>query len=150
MIELEMYPGPPKRKKRPGATGRFQRIPRQLALAYGRSGTKTIIEQADDFAFCYAPYIQAAVREVGNNYHQVARWLVRERIPSQRNGRWAAQSVKNLVNRYERLTGKLILVPYKTFPTPARRKGAPREPQLLPWDQRRPGHRVRIRGFHWL
>jgi hypothetical protein len=80
MIELKMYPGPPKRKKRPGARGRFQRIPRQLALAYGRSGTKTIIEQADDFAFCYAPYIQAAVREVGNNYHQVAKWLIRERI----------------------------------------------------------------------
>lgn len=150
MVEFEMYPGPPKRKKRPGAKGRFQLISRQLALAYGRQGTRTIVERADDYAFCYAPYIRAAVREVGNNYRQVANWLMRERIPSQRNGRWTAQSVKNLVNRYECLTGKRILVPYKTFPTPARGKEAPPEVQVLPWDQRRSGHLVRTKGFHWV
>ena len=32
---------------------------------------------------------------------------------------WKAQSVKNLVVRYRRLTGRRILIPYKKFPTPA-------------------------------
>ena len=41
------------------------------------------------------------MREVGQNYRQVANWLARERIPSQRNGRWTAQSVKNITERYE-------------------------------------------------
>jgi hypothetical protein len=52
---------------------------------------------ADDYAHTYAPFIQAAVREVGHNYRQVANWLTRERIPAQRAGQWKAQSVKNLV-----------------------------------------------------
>ena len=109
-------------------------------------------------AFCsalthtYAPYIRAAVREVGQNYRQVAKWLTRERIPSQRNGRWAAQSVKNLVERYERLTGRQLLDPHKAFPTPARRKDAPPESPVVPWDDRGPGRivRVRTKGFYWL
>jgi hypothetical protein len=50
---------------------------------------------ANDYADTYAPFIEAAVRDVGHNYGQVAKWLTRERIPSQRDGRWKAQSVKN-------------------------------------------------------
>ncbi|MGC2409277.1 MAG: hypothetical protein WA441_04605 [Methyloceanibacter sp.] len=86
-----------------------------------------------------ASIIRAAVMEVGHNYRQVANWLTR-RIPPQRDGPWAAQSVKNLVERYRRLTGKRLLVPYKTFPTPARRKDAPPEIPVVPWEDRRPGY----------
>jgi hypothetical protein len=50
------------------------------------------------------------VREVGHSYRQVAKWLTRERIPAQRDGSWAAQSVKDLVMRYYRLTGRRLLV----------------------------------------
>jgi hypothetical protein len=60
------------------------------------------VELANDYAHTYAPFIRAAVREVGHNYRQVAKWLTRERIPAQRNGEWKAQSVKNLVVRYRR------------------------------------------------
>ena len=81
----------------------------------------TVTDLAND-AFTYAPFIQAAVREVGHSYRQVAKWLTRERIPAQRNGSWAAQSVKNLVVRYRRLTGKRLLTPHYAFPTPAYRK----------------------------
>lgn len=95
-------------------------MPRGRALVLSLRGTKTIVSLANDYAFTYAPYIRVAVREVGQNYRQVANWLTRERIPSQRNGRWAAQSVKNLVMRYERLTGRQLLDPYKSFPTPAK------------------------------
>ena len=127
-------------------------MPRDRALVLSRRGTKTIVDLADDYAFTYAPYIRAAVREVGQNYRQVANWLMRERIPSQRNGRWAAQSVKNLAKRYERLTGKQLLVPHNAFPTPARRKDAPPKIPVVPWDDRGPGRivRVRTRGFYWL
>ncbi len=118
-------------------------MPRDRAVALSRRGTRTIVNLADDYAFTYAPYIRSAVRDVGQNYRQVAKWLERERIPSQRNGRWAAQSVKNLVDRYERITGKRLLVPYKTFPTPARRKDAPPEVPVVPWDDRDHGRRVR-------
>jgi hypothetical protein len=79
--------------KRRGAPGRFDRLPRAQVLAYGRQGTRTIMERADDYAFTYAPFIRAAVRDVGHNYRQVANWLTRERIPAQCNGRWAARSV---------------------------------------------------------
>ena len=91
------------------------------------------------------------MREAGQNYRQVANWLTRERIPSQRNGRWAAQSVKNLVKRYERLTGKQLLVPYKAFPTPRPKKAQPEIP-VVSWDDRGPGRivRVRTKGFYWL
>jgi Recombinase len=58
---------------------------------------------------------------MGHNYRQVAKWLTRERIPAQRAGQWKAQSVKNLMVRYWRLTGGRILMPYKRFPTPAHR-----------------------------
>ena len=124
-------------------------MPRVRAIALSRRGTKTIVDRADDYAFTYAPYIRAAVREVGQSYRRVAKWLTRERIPSQRNGRWAAQSVRNLVERYERLTGKGLLAPYKTFPTPARRKDAPPEVPIVPWDDRGSGRivRVRTKGF---
>jgi hypothetical protein len=72
-------------------------------------------------------------------------------IPTQRAGRWAAQSVKNLVKRYERLTGKQLLVPYKVFPTAARRKDAPPVVPVVPWDDRGGGRRVRVhpKGFYW-
>jgi hypothetical protein len=55
-----------------------------------RRGTRTLVELADDYAHTYAPFIQAAVREV-----------------------------ENLVVPYWRLTGRRILIPYKRFRTPA-------------------------------
>jgi hypothetical protein len=78
----------------------------ERARALSRRGTRTVVELADDYAHTYAPFIRAAVREVGHNYRQVAKWLTRERIPAQRAGQWKAQSVKNLVVRYWRLTGR--------------------------------------------
>jgi hypothetical protein len=66
----------------------FQYMPRDRAITLSRRGTKTIVDLANDYAFTYAPYIRAAVREVGQNYRQVANWLTRERIPAQRNGNW--------------------------------------------------------------
>src|SRR5262245_44777997 len=97
-------------------------MPRQQALALSRKGTRIVTELANDYAYTYAPYIQAAVGRVGHNYRQVANWLTRERIPAQRAGQWKAQSVKNVVVRYRRLTGRRILIPYKRFPTPAHRR----------------------------
>jgi Recombinase len=87
----------------------------ERARALSCRGTRTVVELANDYAHTYAPYIQAAVREVGHNYRQVAKWLTRERIPAQRAGQWKAQSVKNLVVRYRRLTGRRILVPIRGF-----------------------------------
>jgi hypothetical protein len=46
-------------------------MPRERAFALSRQGTRTITELANDYAHTYAPYIQAAVREVGHNYRQV-------------------------------------------------------------------------------
>src|ERR1700675_2510434 len=94
----------------------FHTMPRDRARALSRCGTRTITELANDYAFTYAPFIQAAVIEVGHNYRQVAKWLTRERIPAQRDGSWAAQSVKNLVVRYGRLTGRRLLIPHHRFP----------------------------------
>ena len=130
----------------------FHTMSWERAHTLSRRGTRIVVERADDYAQTYAPYIRAAVREVGQNYRQVANWLRRERIPAQRNGRWAAQSVKNLVKRYEQLTGRELLVPYKAFPTPAKRKVAPPAIPVVPWDDRGPGRLVRVRtkGFYWL
>jgi hypothetical protein len=100
----------------------FHTMPRGRARALSRNGTRTITKLADDYAYTYAPFIQAAVREVGHNYRQVPKWLTRERIPAQRDGKWAAQSVKNLTVRYYRLTGRRLLVSHNSFPTPAHRK----------------------------
>jgi hypothetical protein len=72
----------------------------ERAHALSRRGTRTLVELADDYAHTYAPFIQAAVREVGQNYRQVAKWLTRERIPAQRNGQWKAQSVKRRLKAY--------------------------------------------------
>jgi hypothetical protein len=69
------------------------RIPQHASRAGAcplRRGTRTVVELANDYALTYAPFIQAAVREVGHNYRQVANWLTRERIPAQRNGQWKA------------------------------------------------------------
>jgi hypothetical protein len=99
----------------------FHNMRPERARALSRRGTRTVVELANDYAHTYAPYIQAAVKEVGHNYRQVAKWLTRERIPAQRNGQWKAQSVKNLAVRYWRLSGRRILIPYKRFPTPAHR-----------------------------
>jgi hypothetical protein len=100
----------------------FHTMPRDRARALSRLGTRRVTELADDHAYVYAPYIQAAIREVGHSYRQVAKWLTRERIPAQRDGKWAAQSVKNLTVRYYRLTGRRLLVSHNRFPTPAHRK----------------------------
>jgi Recombinase len=103
----------------------FHTMPRDRARALSRLGTQRVIELANDYAFVYAGYIRAAVMDVGHNYRQVAKWLNRERIPAQRGGRWAAQSVKNLVVRYRRLTGRRLLVPHNRFPTPAHLRARP-------------------------
>jgi len=95
----------------------FHNMRPRRAHALSRRGTRAVVELANDYAHTYAPFIQAAVREVGHNYRQVANWLTREHIPAQRAGQWKAQSVKNLVVRYWRLTGRRILIPYKRFPT---------------------------------
>jgi hypothetical protein len=100
----------------------FHTMPRDRAWALSRLGTRRLNDLANDYALTYAPFIQAAVREVGHNYRQVANWFTRERIPAQRAGRWAAQSVKNLVVRYWRLTGRRLLIPHHRFPAPAHRK----------------------------
>jgi hypothetical protein len=101
--------------------GGFHNMRPERARVLSRRGTRLLVELADDYARTYAPFIQASVREVGHNYRQVAKWLTRERIPAQSDGQWKAQSVKNLVVRYRRLTGRRILIPYKRFPTPAHR-----------------------------
>jgi hypothetical protein len=54
----------------------------ERARALSRRGTQTVVELANDYAHTYAPFIQAAVREVGHNYRRVANWLTRERIPA--------------------------------------------------------------------
>jgi hypothetical protein len=97
----------------------FHNMRPERARALSRRGTRTVVELANDYAHTYAPFIQAAVNAVGPNYRQVAKWLTREQIPAQRAGQWKAQSVKNLVVRYWRLTGRRILIPYKRFPKPA-------------------------------
>jgi hypothetical protein len=48
----------------------FHTMPRDRARALSRRGTRTITELADDYCHTYAPFIQAAVREVGHNYYQ--------------------------------------------------------------------------------
>jgi hypothetical protein len=62
----------------------FHNMRPERARALSRRGTRTVVELANDYAQTYAPFIQAAVREVGHNYRQVANWLTRERIPAQR------------------------------------------------------------------
>jgi hypothetical protein len=99
----------------------FHNMRPERARALSRRRTRTLVELADDYAHTYTPFIQTALREVGHNYRQVAKWLTREQIPAQRAGQWKVQSVKNLVVRYWRLTGRRILIPYKRFPTPAHR-----------------------------
>jgi hypothetical protein len=64
----------------------FQHMRPERARAFSRHGTRTVVELANDYAHTYAPFIRAAVREVGHNYRQVANWLTRERIPAQRAG----------------------------------------------------------------
>jgi hypothetical protein len=66
------------RKRKAG----FHNMRPERARAFSRRGTRTVVELANDYAHTYAPFIQAAVREVGHNY--VANWLTRERIPAQR------------------------------------------------------------------
>jgi hypothetical protein len=47
-------------------------MPRERALVLSQHGTRIITELTDDHAHTYAGYIRAAVREVGQNYRQVA------------------------------------------------------------------------------
>jgi hypothetical protein len=55
----------------------FHHMPRERARALSRRGTRRVTELADDYAHVYAPYIRAAVREVGHSYYGVAQWLTR-------------------------------------------------------------------------
>jgi hypothetical protein len=64
----------------------FHNMRPERAHALSLRGTRTVVALANDYAHTYAPFIQAAVREVGHNYRQVANWLTRERIPAQRAG----------------------------------------------------------------
>lgn len=144
-IEHEMFPGRRQCHRQKSRPGFFDRIPRELMLAYGREGRRIIQEAADERALVYAPYILAAVRDVGHSYTAVARWLCDNRIPSAQNGEWRAQTVKNIVLRYERLTGKRILYSCHYFPTPWPNKGAQSAP--LPWEARQHGTLVRFKGF---
>jgi hypothetical protein len=48
----------------------FHTMSRERAQTLSRRGTRTVVEQADDYAHTYAPYIGAAVREVGQNYRK--------------------------------------------------------------------------------
>ena len=56
-------------------------MPRDRARALSRIGTRRLTDLANDCAFTYAPYIQAAVREVGHSYRQVAKWLTGSAFP---------------------------------------------------------------------
>jgi hypothetical protein len=127
-------------------------MPVKRASALSQYGTRKIVERANDHAYTYAGFIRAAVREVGQSYSRVATWLTRERIPAQRNGRWTAQGVKNLCERYHRMSGKCLLVPFKMFPSPARRKNAPPELPTVPREDWAPGRRIRVpkKGIYWL
>ena len=53
--------------------GGFHTMPRDRARALSRRGSRTLTDLANDYAFTYAPYIQAAVRDVGHNYCLVAK-----------------------------------------------------------------------------
>src|SRR6266508_3457591 len=54
-------------KRKPG----FHNMRPERARALSCRGTRTLVELANDYAHTYAPFIQAAVREVGHNYRQV-------------------------------------------------------------------------------
>jgi hypothetical protein len=56
----------------------FHTMPRDRARELSRLGTRRVTDLANDYALTYAPYIQAAVREVGHSYRKVAKWLTRE------------------------------------------------------------------------
>jgi predicted deacetylase len=58
-------------KRKPG----FHNMRPDRARALSRRGIRTLTELANDYVVVYAPYIQAAVIEVGHNYRQVAKWL---------------------------------------------------------------------------
>jgi len=142
----ECFPGGfRKRRKMPWIKGRLQFLPRRELLDMQRRGRRTIMENADIRTHEMAVYIAAAVREVGHSYSAVARWLMHERILTPRGGKWWPQTVKHYVKRHERLTGKCILHTHHTFPTPRRRKET--RPKTLPWEARRSGHLVPVRGF---
>jgi hypothetical protein len=61
-----------------------------------RVGSRRLTNFANDYSFTYAPYIQAAVREVGHSYRQVAKWLTGSASRLSATVLWPAQSVKNL------------------------------------------------------
>ena len=61
--------------------GAFTPCPRSAHALSRGAEPKRWSKLANDYAHTYAPYIRAAVREVGQNYRQVANWLTRERIP---------------------------------------------------------------------
>jgi hypothetical protein len=50
----------------------FHNMRPERARALSCRGTRTVVELANDYAHTYAPFIRAAVREVGHNYRQVA------------------------------------------------------------------------------
>jgi hypothetical protein len=81
----------------------------ECARALSRRGTRTVVGLANDYAHTYAPFIRAAVREVGHNYRQVANWLTREQIPAQRAGQWPER---------EELGGALLAFDRQAHPDP--------------------------------
>ena len=48
----------------------FHTMSRERAHTLSRRGTQTVVERANDYSQTYAPYIRAAVREVGQNYRR--------------------------------------------------------------------------------
>jgi hypothetical protein len=97
-------------------------IQRERARATALLGGRASAAKADEHALAYAPYIEAAVRAVGDNYWQIAKWLTRNDVPTPRRGRWSSQGLKNIVKRYEKLSGKRLVVTRKVFPSPPGRK----------------------------
>ena len=97
----------------------------ERAHALSRRGTRTLVELADDYAHTYAPFIQAAVREVGHSYRQVAKWLTRERIPA---AGWSVESPER-----EEPGGALRAFNWEAHPHPLQEipdASAPSQPHL--------------------
>ena len=90
------------------------------ARALSRRGTRMVIDLANDYAYSA---LYSGGGKGGRPQLSSGSEVAHTRAHSSAAG-WSmkAQSVKNLVVRYWRLTGRRILIPYKKFPTPAHRR----------------------------